>query len=64
MINSHIDLIPNTISRKVDFKNLFSNFTPQIIKHGKDTLDLFIQEGLAIRASKPTINTMSTNGFV
>lgn len=32
MVNSHGDLKPNTISRRVDFKKRFTNFTPQVIK--------------------------------
>ena len=66
MIKTHSDLKPHTIPRrgKVDFKNLFNHFTPQVIKQGKDTLSTYIEEGLAIRAYKPDMNTMNTNGFV
>ena len=65
MIESHQDLKPNTIPRrgKPDFNNLFKHFTPKILKNGKDTMDVYIKEGMAIKYKKPSLNNMSSNGF-
>ena len=60
------ELKPSHILRKgkVNFQNLFNQFEPQILKNGKDCLDVFIKEGLAIKAQRPPINGMLTNGYV
>ena len=63
MVKFHEDLKPNTIKRKTDYNAFFTNFTGQIIDHGRDTLDTFLKENMAIKALKPKINTMLTNGF-
>ena len=66
MIEKHPELKPSYIPKKgkINFENLFKHFEPQLIKNGKDSLDVFIKEGLAIRAQRPPINGMFTNGFV
>ena len=66
MIEKHPELKPRNIPRKgkVNFENLFKHFKPNIIKRGKDSLDLFIKEGLAIKAQRPPVNGMLTNGFI
>ena len=65
MIECHSNLKPNIIPRrgKQDFTNLFKHFTPKIIKNGKDSLDVFVKEGMAIKYKSANLNNMSTNGF-
>ena len=66
MIKHHKDLKPKNIPKKgrVNFNNLFQHFTPKIIHKGKDTLDLYLKEGIHIKKNRPSVNTMHTNGFV
>ena len=69
MINNHPDLQPTTeqlknLKGKVDFGTFLTRFTPSILYHGKDTLDVFINEGLYIRDNKPKMNNNLSNGFV
>ena len=66
MMDCHSTLRPGVIPRrgKVDFTNLFNHFSCKLIKEGKDLLDVFVKEGLAIRNNKPSLNNMVTNGFV
>ena len=65
MIECHQDLKPPIIPRRgtPSFTNLFKHFTPKIINYGKDTLDTYIKEGMAIKYKKPSLNNMFTNGF-
>ena len=62
MLKVHDNLKPTTFPRP-DLNTFFKNFTCQIINHGKDTLDTFLKENLAIKSQKPQLNTMSTNGY-
>ena len=66
MIECHKDLKPPIIPRrgKPSFTNLFKHFTPKIIKNGKDTMDIYIKEGMAIKYKRPSLNNMFTNGFI
>ena len=66
MIEFHKNLKPTTIPKKgkPSFNNLFKHFTPKIIKNGKDTIDVFVKEGMAIKYNRPSLNNMNTNGFV
>ena len=63
MIKCHGDLKPSKIERKTSLPNFLQTFTPEIVARGRDTLDTFIREGLAIRDRKPTMNNCSSNGF-
>lgn len=63
LVRNHGDLKPAHIERKPRLDNFFEYFTPNIVARGRDTLDTFIREGLAIRDSKPTMNNCSSNGF-
>ena len=65
MVKFHKDLKPKTQRKKGkrDYNAFFKNFTGQIINHGRDTLDMYLKENLAIKTQKPSVNTMLTNGF-
>ena len=63
MSKVHSNLKPNTIPRRVNFNNLFKHFTPKLLHKGKDTLDTFLKENMHIKLTKPSMNTMLTNGF-
>ena len=69
MMEKHPELEPLAtdkikLRRKVDMAGFFKKFTPSIIHHGRDTFDVFLNEGLKIREENPSINTMSYNGFI
>ena len=66
MIEKHPELKPSHIPKrgKVNFENLFKQFKPQILKNGKDTLENFILEGMAIKSERPPLNGMLTNGYI
>ena len=69
MIEKHPELEPTAaeklkLRRKVDMAGFFKKFNPSIIHHGRDTFDVFLNEGLKIREENPSINTMSYNGFI
>ena len=64
MIKCHEDLKPSISKRgRPDYNLFFKNFTGQVINHGRDTLDTFLKENMEIKAQRPHINTMMTNGF-
>ena len=49
MIAAHTDLRPSEIKRgPVNFEQLFKSFKPEVIKKCRDTLDMYIWEGLLI----------------
>ena len=66
MIKHHKELEPKDMPRRgrINFNNIFQHFKPKIIHKGKDTLDLYLKEGIHIQRNKPHINTMHTNVFV
>ena len=66
MIKHHKELEPKDMPRRgrINFNNLFQHFKPKIIHKAKDTLDLYLKEGIHIQRNKPHINTMHTNVFV
>jgi len=65
MLNSHMELKPTEIKRgSVDFKQLFENFKPRVLRKCRDTLDTYIWEGLLIESLQPSLNNMKYNGFL
>ena len=64
MCTEHYDLKGDNIKNKVDLESFMHHFKPEIVKKGKDTLDVFIKEGLCLKYDKPTLNNMQTNGFI
>ena len=67
MCTAHPDLkIPAADVKRgtIDMSNFLKNFTPEILKSCKDTLDTYLWEGLMIRDKKPSLNNMQTNGFI
>ena len=51
-------------SRKPDLKNLLKIYEFSKLAKGKDVLEVFIREGIAIQKHRPNLNNMSGNGFV
>ena len=69
MKEKHPELEPSASEKaklrgKVDMTTFLQTFTPSILRYGKDTFDVFLNEGLEIKEKKPSINTMSYNGFI
>ena len=51
-------------SRKPDLKNFLKIYEFTKLAKGKDVLEVFIREGIAIHKYKPNLNNQSGNGFV
>ena len=53
--------VPTTGTR--NFESFFKQYSFDVVKKCKDTLETFINEGMLITSTKPKLNNMLRNGF-
>ena len=49
---------------ETDYRVFFENFDFSVIDRGRDVLDTFLRENMAIQRECPAMNDNQTNGFV
>ena len=47
-----------------DFEKFFENYDFRVLERGRDSLDTFLRENLAIQRERPGLNQNQTNGFM
>ena len=47
-----------------DFKNFLKNYDFRILDRGRDCIDTFLKENLAIQREQPALNECKTNGWM